>query len=378
MKMPHSALASIIMSILTATSSSVALAANDGLPTDRPLVIAHRGSSGMLPEHTVEAYKLAVEQGADIIECDLAVTKDLKLICTHDAWLNATTDVHQHPEFEDRARTYFISSQLKQVTDYFTVDFTLEEIKTLRKVQARSYRDQSYNGQFAMASFEEYVAVAQNSSNPKTVGIYPETKIPDFFNRILEENGTSLEDLLLETLEKHGYNSKSSPCFLQSFDIRSLEYLSNHTQLRLVYLTPTTILDAQLERQSSYISGIGPSKQVIVQIDAATNRIVRTTDFIERAHKYGYVVHPYTFRNEDNSLAYDYGSDPYKEYETFIKLGVDGFFSDFPWSLSSYLDLKYVDEPECPTDGTGSSKSKQHMLLIVVTLIVMRFLQDTH
>ncbi|XP_039265972.2 uncharacterized protein LOC120341512 [Styela clava] len=338
------------------------------LPTNRPLIIAHRGASGMLPEHTVEAYQLAIEQGADVIECDLAVTKDAQLVCTHEPWLNHSTDVHSHVEFRDRAKTYFIPSDLGFRTDYFTIDFTLEELKTLRKVQTRSYRDQSYNGEFAMASFDEYIAVAQNQSNPRTIGIYPETKVPDFFNKYLEDNGTTMEDILLESLESYGYDKKNSPCFLQSFDIRSLQYLRNRTELKLVYLTGSTLTNDIMEELSTYVSGIGPSKSVIVQIDPIRNTIIGTTTFLARAHQYGFVVHPFTFRNEYQFLAYDYGSDPYKEYELFINHGVDGLFTDFPGSLNNYLTLGAVEE--CPTDE-GTILKTDFVLILFVAIYVM-------
>ncbi|CAK8686229.1 unnamed protein product [Clavelina lepadiformis] len=310
----------------------------DGLPADRPLNIAHRGSSGMLPEHTVEAYQLAVQQGADVIECDLAVTKDLLLVCTHDSWLNDTTDVASHLEFRDRVQTYRVDG--RRITDYFTIDFTLDELKTLRKKQDRSYRDQTYNGEFPMASFDEYVAVAKNVTNGRTIGIYPETKNPDFFNSILAAHNTTMEEILLESLQRHGYTEATSPCFVQSFDEDSLRFMSGRTELPLIYLTPVGLTNTKLAEISTFCSGLGTSKDTIVQVNPNTMKIIQTSDFIDRAHSYQLEVHAYTFRNEDQFLARDYGSDPYREYEMFVEIGVDGLFTDFPWSLSRHMEYR--------------------------------------
>ncbi|XP_078481944.1 uncharacterized protein LOC100183504 isoform X1 [Ciona intestinalis] len=335
----------------------------DGLPTNRPLNIAHRGSSGMRPEHTVAAYQLAVDQGADIIECDLAVTKDLKFICTHDSWLNATTDVSSHKEFDDRVNTYRIDGILRR--DYFTIDFTLEELKTLRTIQSRSYRDQSYNGMYPMASFDEYVAVAKNATaNGRTVGIYPETKNPPFFNQHLLDQNTTMEDLLLTSLEKHGYVTPTSPCFIQSFEPNSLRYLANKTELPLIFLVNIPITDTKLTEFAEFCYGLGPSKSLI--LPTVNDRLGQSTDFISRAHANGFKIHPYTFRNEDQFLATDYASDPYEEYNTFVELGVDGLFTDFPKSFSKFLDCKY------PVDKTGgASTTLGNVGLILAALLAM-------
>uniref|UniRef100_H2YK22 glycerophosphodiester phosphodiesterase n=1 Tax=Ciona savignyi TaxID=51511 RepID=H2YK22_CIOSA len=310
------------------------------LPSNRPLNIAHRGSSGMRPEHTVAAYQLAVDQGADIIECDLAVTKDKQLICTHDAWLNKTTDVHTKPEFQDRVKRYRIDGRF--IEDYFTVDFTMEELKTLRTVQSRSYRDQSYNYQFPMASFDDYIAVVKNASAfGRTIGIYPETKNPSFFNGILEAENTTMEDILLASLEKYGYVNANSPCFIQSFDENSLRYMANKTELPLIILNPLLLTDQKMTELAVFCYGIGPSKSEILPVNPTSNKLLQSTDFITRAHAKGFKIHPYTFRNEDQFLAFDYGSDPYEEYQTFVNLGVDGLFTDFPHSFSKFLDCQY-------------------------------------
>lgn len=319
------------------------------LPTGRPLVIAHRGSSGELPEHTVEGYQRAVDQGADVIECDLAVTKDRELVCSHEPMLNGSTDVAT--KFPDRRKTY--SLETRNITDYFTIDFTLAELKTLNKVQSREYRDQSYNGMFKMATFEEYIAVAQAAN--RTVGIYPETKVPHLFNQYLSQFNTTVEDMLITKLEQHGYNSAKSPCFVQSFDVASLHYLANRTKVRLVYLMETEVTDELLNSMTSYIVGIGPWKQAIVEVDQTTNKIVRTTNFMEKVKRHGYMVHAYTFRNEDQFLAFDYAADPYREYKKFLDLGVDGLFTDFPSTMVDYLAIRKCQEnsSNLPKPSTG-------------------------
>jgi len=305
---------------------------------ENPLNIAHRGSSGMMPEHTVEAYKLAVEQGADIIECDLALTKDVQFICTHDSWLEASTDVASHPEFADRKTIRTIDGVER--TDWYTVDFTLEEIKTLRKVQYRDYRDQQYNGMFELATFDEYVEVAKTARNGSLVGIYPELKNPDFFDIWLLDSGETrtMGGLLLESLDKHGYGNNSEPndCFIQSFDPNALLHLSNKTTLPLIFLTNLELTDQQLETFSGFCYGLGVNKNTIVKVDRK-NLISGTSNFVQRIHDHGMKVHAFTFRNENQFLAFDYGQDAYNEYQLLEEQGIDGFFTDFPASMTNYL-----------------------------------------
>lgn len=156
------------------------------------------------------------------------------------------------------------------------------------QVQGREYRDQSYNGMFKIATFDEYIAVAQAAD--RTVGIYPETKVPHILNAYLAQFNTTFENLLIRKLEQHGYNSARSPCFVQSFNLESLQYLAERTKVRLVYLMETEVTDELLSSMTSYIAGIGTWKQAIVEVDHTANRIIRTTDFMERVKKHGYVV----------------------------------------------------------------------------------------
>ncbi|CAK8686228.1 unnamed protein product [Clavelina lepadiformis] len=310
----------------------------DGLPTNRPLIIAHRGSSGLLPEHTVEAYQLAVQQSADVIECDLAVTKDRQLVCLHVPWLNGTTDVASHPEFQDRLKTFSMFGIT--ITDYFAFDFTLQELKTLRKVQQNSFRNQAYNGEFPIATFDEYVAVAKNVTNGRTIGIYPELKVPKFFNSILAAHNTTMEEILLESLQRHGYTEATSPCFVQSFDEDSLRFMSCRTELPLVFLTNDEISDGKMLELSKFCYGLGVKKNLIVEIDPSSMDVAREIDLVARAHSNKLKVHSFTFQNEFQFLAWQYGADPYREYDKFVPLGVDGFFTDYPWTLSNYFKTR--------------------------------------
>lgn len=139
------------------------------LPTTRPLNVAHRGSSGSLPEHTVLAYQRAIDEGADVIECDLTVSRDLVLLCMHENWMSETTNVAEvYPS--DRANSYYIEDSKKNITDYFAIDFTLLELKSVvRKRQRFSFRDPNYNDILEIATFDEFIWIAKNAGRPGKV-----------------------------------------------------------------------------------------------------------------------------------------------------------------------------------------------------------------
>ncbi|KAL2650514.1 hypothetical protein R1flu_018642 [Riccia fluitans] len=327
-----------------------------GLQLERPFNIAHRGANGELPEETAESYWRAIEDGADFIETDILATKDGRLICQHDLIFDVTSNINDHPEFKDRKRTYEV--QGSNVTGFFTVDFTLDEIKTLKARQRFPDRDQSYNDQFDIITFEEYIAIALNS--PRIVGIYPEMKNPVFINEHVKwEGGKKYEDVFLETLLKYNYkgaymsgNWLKRPIFIQSFAPTSLVYASNRTDSPLVFLiddttTPTQdtnqtyaeiTSDSYLDYISQYVVGIGPWKDTIVPPDAK-NYLTLPTDLVDKAHARNLQVHPYTFRNEPQYLHFDFHLDPYQEYEYWINtIGVDGLFTDFTGSLHLFQE----------------------------------------
>lgn len=184
-----------------------------------PIIIAHRGASGYRPEHTLESYTLAIELGADFIEPDLVISRDGHLIARHENNITETTDVAERAEFATRKTSKIIEG--KTVTGWFSEDFTLAELKTLRAKERLPFRNQTYNGQFQIPTFQEILQLAQQKTQEtgREIGIYPETKHPSYFQSI----GLSLEEPLVEILEDFGYTSPDSPLFIQSFEIANLK-----------------------------------------------------------------------------------------------------------------------------------------------------------
>ncbi len=308
----------------------------------RPLVIGHRGASGQRPEHTRASYELAIEQGADFIEPDLVMTKDKVLVARHENEISQTTDVAQ--KFPNRKRKKNIDGET--VEGWFTEDFTFAEIKTLRARERLNFRDQSYNGQFDILSFEEVLAIAQASSRRlnRPVGIYPELKHPSYFKGI----GMDLGSAVIATLNRYGWNKKGMPVFIQSFELTSLKDIRHLTPLPLVFLVdelhkrpydfqlandPRTygelMRPEELKKLSATINGIGPWKQLIRPLDS-TGAPEASTTLVADAHQSGLFVHAYTFRSDKEYLPPPYQGDPTNEYLEFCRLGVDGFFTDFP------------------------------------------------
>ncbi len=358
-----------------ATPPGAALKTLDGKP---PMVAAHRGASGYLPEETIEAYVKAIELGADFIELDLVSTKDGVLIARHDPNLGISTDVAQHPEFAARKRTTRVDGE--EQTGWFSGDFTLAEIKTLGAISTDAQRPQEFNGRFKVPTFDEVIALAQQKSREtgRTIGIYPETKNPSYF-RLL---GLPLEDKMLASLDRAGWNSRSAPVLLQSFEPGSLKYMrSKGSTLRMVQLIDGDSVDlktgavtfdvpsdrpydwtlagdkrnfdvmvtpAGLAEIKTYADGIGPWKRYIVSVkgtvgadgkvvdrngdgkinDADADTVAPTT-LIADAHRAGLFVHAFTFRNESRRLAASYRGDPKREYLQYYALGLDGLFTDF-------------------------------------------------
>ncbi|MGH3665651.1 MAG: glycerophosphodiester phosphodiesterase [Egibacteraceae bacterium] len=317
-----------------------------------PLVIAHRGASGYRPEHTLEAYRLAIQLGADYIEPDLVSTSNGVLVARHENEISATTDVANHPEFADRKRTKVIDGVT--LTGWFTEDFTLAELKTLRaeeRIPELRQRNTLYDGRSEIPTFQEVIDLAKAASRAygRTIGIYPETKHPTYFDGI----GLSLEEPLVRTLRGNGLAQRKAPVFVQSFETANLAELDGVVDVPLVQLIggsgapydlvaagdPRTYDDLVtpegLAEIARYADGIGPDKSRIVPRDAAGTLQAPTT-LVEDAHDAGLLVHPYTFRNENAFLPpghrrgadpADYG-DAFAEYELFYGLGIDGLFSD--------------------------------------------------
>ena len=317
----------------------------------RPLVIGHRGSSGVLPEHSLAAYRLAIEQGADYIECDVCVTRDLQLICLHESWLGTVTDSER--VFKNRRKsTHYIPNSIINVTDHFSFDFTLKELRQLRLRQRRSYRDPTYNGRFIIPTFDEYVAVAKSACRP--VGIYPEMKDPEVVNGldVVRSAKTSFEKLMAAALARNGYTRPEHACLLQSYNTATLRRVARLTRVRLVqlvYYTEPTM--QELREWARLVYGIGIWKNLLTKVDAG-GHIVGETGAVAKAHSAGLAVHVYTFRN-DQKLAWNFQQDPYEEFRYFIDdLHIDGLFVDFPATLTRFLARRGVSR-----ENKGVSKS---------------------
>jgi glycerophosphoryl diester phosphodiesterase len=341
----------------------------DGQP---PLVIGHRGTAGLRPEHTLASYGLAIELGADFIEPDLVSTKDGVLIARHEVNIKETTDVADRPEFANRFTTKTIDGVTE--TGWFADDFTLAEIKTLKAKERLPFRDQSFNGQFEVPTLQEIIDLVKQveAETGRKIGIYPETKHPTYHASV----GLSLEQPLVDILNQNNFTDPSR-VFIQSFEVGNLKKLNQLIDLPLIQLLDAedVALDGKLietrpydfvvsgdsrtygdlrtpeglREIASYADGIGPWKRMIVSVkgtdadgdgkaddvngDGAVNDADKTllspTSLVKDAHAANLLVHPYTFRNEDRYLAADYKGDPELEYRQFIQLGVDGYFTDF-------------------------------------------------
>ena len=333
----------LIAALLPACSVSESQAMEKPL-NDQAIVIAHRGASGERPEHTIASYTLAIEQGADFIEPDLVLTKDGVLIARHENEISETTDVSAKPEFADRKKTKTIDGQ--QMTGWFTEDFTLAELKTLRtkeRLPQLRKANMAYDGQFEVPTFEEILELAK----ARGVGIYPETKHPSYFASI----GLPHEAPLLALLTKYGHTDKTAPVFIQSFEVENLKALRGKTKVRLVQLMdekgsppdradltyPAMATAEGLKTIATYADGVGPNKALVIPRTLLSN-LGEPTGLVADAHKLGLAVHPWTFRRENyflplgaksgiNPAAY---GDLESEIRAFLDAGVDGIFSDNP------------------------------------------------
>ena len=291
----------------------------------RPIIIGHRGASGHRPEHTLAAYRLAAEMGADFIEPDLVSTKDGVLVARHENEIGGTTDVAER--FPARKTTKTIDGQA--ITGWFTEDFTLAEIKTLRAKERLAFRSHDYDGRFEVATFEDVITLAQQLGKElgRPIGIYPETKHPTYFRGI----GLPLEQKLLASLDSHGWNRKDAPVFIQSFEPANLRALRPLTRVRLIQLVSTaaTLDAAGLKDIASYTDGVGVEKRLIVPV-GADGTLGSPTDLVARAHALGLLVHVWTLRADREFLPAGYKGRAEAEFEQFRALGVDGLFTDFP------------------------------------------------
>jgi len=231
------ALAALMAATIAAIAAPAAVARAN---PDGPLVIGHRGASGYLPDHTLASYALAARLGADYIEPDLVATKDGQLIARHEPNITSTTDVASHEEFKARKRTMLVDGFPE--TGWFASDFTLREIKTLRAIQPLADRPQQFNGRFTIPTLEQVIRLAKRLSRrqDRTIGIYPETKHPTYHQRL----GLALEPRLVETLDDAGWNRRSAPVFIQSFEQANLKRLDRMTRVKLVQLIDANDVNA--------------------------------------------------------------------------------------------------------------------------------------
>ncbi len=317
-------------------------------------VIGHRGASGYRPEHTLASYELAIRQCADVIEPDVVSTKDHVLVARHENEIGGTTDVASHPEFADRKTTKSIDGI--SLTGWFTEDFTLAELRTLRAIERLpSVRPENtrYDGKYPIPTLAEVLDLARHSRScsGQRVGVAPETKHPSYFASI----GLPLEAKLVSALTVAGLNRPHAPVIIQSFEVGNLQRLNRMTPVRLVQLMdcsgapwdfvqsgdPRTYADlltpAGLREVARYADELGLCKHLMIPRDSA-GRLAAPTSVIPDAHAAGLEVVGWTFRRENQFLPLEYrsSSDPNAvgnlkgEIETFLAAGMDGFFTDNP------------------------------------------------
>ncbi|MDB5840298.1 MAG: glycerophosphodiester phosphodiesterase [Herminiimonas sp.] len=337
--------------LLGAAACSTAPSANEPAALPAKLVLAHRGASAVRPEHTIAAYTRAIEDGADVIEPDLVSTKDGVLVVRHENEISGTTDVADKPEFAARRTTKKIDNA--DVTGWFTEDFTLAELQTLRakeRIPENRPANMQFNGQFPIPTFQSVIDLAKRMSREtgRPIGIYPETKHPSYFKSI----GLPLEKSLVDTLHANGYRGKSAPVFIQSFEVANLKEIRQLTDLPIVQLLgpgqpedfrlagdkrsyADMITPAGLREIATYANGIGPTKNMVIPRTAQALP-GKPTALVTNAHALKLLVHPYTFRPENpflpanlrNGDAKSGRGDAAAEIILFLEAGVDGVFTD--------------------------------------------------
>jgi glycerophosphoryl diester phosphodiesterase len=334
-----------LLLVLVIVATNVPSAAATTAP-NRAIVIGHRGASGYRPEHTLASYQLAIDMGADFVEPDLVSTKDGVLVARHENNIVETTDVASHPEFASRQTTRTVDGVAR--TGWFTEDFTLAELQTLRAIERLpQLRGTAFDDRFEIPTFQEVIDLARRND----VGIYPETKHPTYFQGI----GLPLEEPLVAQLEQAGLRGPNDKAYIQSFEVTNLQKLHGMTNLPLIQLLdatgkpydfvvggdPRTYADlatpAGVAFIAEYAQGIGVNKSLIIPRDVST-RLLPPTTLVRDAHARGLLVHAWTFRRENTFLPTDFqvGSLPAGigdlkgEIRLFLKQGMDGFFTDNP------------------------------------------------
>lgn len=310
------------------------------------MVIGHRGASGYLPEHTLPAYRLAVEQGADYIEPDIVITRDRVPIARHESLLSLTTDVAERPEFAERRRKQILRG--REYVDWFSEDFTYEEIRQLRATERMAELGRAgvqFNGEYIIPTLQDVIdlLLEERDRTGRKIGLYPEVKQGPYFTGL----GVDAARIVVETLERNGLDGPDDEVILQSFDARTLRRLNAMTDLPLVQLLgsddPVAIAaetsSAALAEIATYADGIGvPKYSYVIPRPPEELPADPASILVEKAHAVGLIVHVYTLRAENKYLApaFRSGEDPAKhgnlggEIKLMLDAGVDGFFTDFP------------------------------------------------
>ena len=347
------ALASILVAGLVTATPATASGSHDK-PDDKVVVIAHRGASGYRPEHTIGAYTLAIQQCADYIEPDLVVTRDGVLVDRHEPEIGGTTDVSAHPEFTDRRVTKVLDGN--PVTGWFTEDFTLAELRTLRAVERLPQlrpANTAYDGKYRVPTFAEVLKLATSSRtcSGKPVGIIPEIKHSTYFRQL----GFDMERKAVALLHTYGLTSHRDPVVIQSFEVGNLQRLNRMTKVKLAQLVDcqggpydlvsqgraVTYADLStaggLRAVSRYADQVGLCKNVMIP-RTADGTLGEPTPVIRDAHRAGLTVVGWTFRRENSFLPTEFRSsddpsapgDLVGEIRTFLRAGMDQFFTDNP------------------------------------------------
>jgi glycerophosphoryl diester phosphodiesterase len=312
--------------------------AEDAAPA-RPLVIAHRGASGHRPEHTLAAYDLAIDMGADYVEPDVVSTRDGVLVARHENEIGGTTDAAAR--FPARRATRVVDGDT--VTGWFVEDFTLAELKTLRARERLPFRDRAHDGRHEVPTLDEVLALVARRAREtgRAIGVYPETKHPSYFRAI----GLPLEEPLAAALARAGLDSRAAPVFVQSFEAGNLRRLRGLTRARLVQLVAAQggpwdlrgagrryadmVTPAGLAEVATYADAVGAEK-TLVQPVRPDGTLGEPTTLVRDAHRAGLAVHVWTLRRDPTFLPRAYGGDGAAEWRRFAALGVDGIFGDFP------------------------------------------------
>lgn len=315
--------------------------------TRRPWIIAHRGASGLRPEHTLEAFRLGIAQGADFVEPDLVMTRDGVLVARHENEISGTTDVADRPQFAERRATKTVDG--RELSGWFTEDFTLEELRTLRareRLPELRPASAAFDGQFGLVALEEIIALVQEESRARgrQIGIVAELKHAAYFDGL----GLPIDPALLPLVAGRG---RDDPFFIECFEPGILRRLRGQTEVRLVQLLAESggppdgapisysemVTAAGLAGIVGYADAIGPAKALMVP-RGADGASLAPTSLVDDAHAAGLLVFPWTFRSENFFLPAELRrgedlrehGDAAAEYRLFYDLGVDAVFSDFP------------------------------------------------